>query len=194
MSFGCKKALAGAALVFGAQWVGLPLAAQTASPDEGVVCNPVYDGDGTPVVQTDGRYVKHGGTYACPQPEPEPVAAPEPAPAPTVITIAADVAFDFDKADIREEFKPELDRIAQELNESPETRLDVVGHADSTGPEDYNQRLSERRAQAVADYLIGAGVAADRFTVSGRGESDPVASNDSREGRAQNRRVDIHSQ
>jgi OOP family OmpA-OmpF porin len=65
-----------------------------------------------------------------------------------------------------------------------------VGHADSRGDADYNQKLSERRAQSVADYMISQGIDASVIAVSGRGEANPVASNASREGRAKNRRVD----
>ncbi len=183
------------ALALGVQLMMLPpVAAHEAPPDEGRVCNPVVHGDAVPVKSSSGRFVKHGGTVDCPAPPaPEPVAEPAPEPAPKVITISGDVAFEFDKADIRPAFEPTLNQIADELNQSPETKLEVVGHADSTGSETYNQDLSERRAQAVADYLIGRGVAADRFSASGRGETEPVASNATRDGRAQNRRVEIRS-
>ncbi|MCB1832791.1 MAG: OmpA family protein, partial [Geminicoccaceae bacterium] len=70
---------------------------------------------------------------------------------------------------------------------------EVQGHTDSTGATDYNQGLSERRAQSVLDYLTGKGVEAERLTAVGFGENRPIASNDTEEGRAQNRRVEIHS-
>jgi OOP family OmpA-OmpF porin len=70
--------------------------------------------------------------------------------------------------------------------------IDIIGHTDSTGPADYNQGLSERRAQAVADYIISEGIDAAIIDVSGEGENNPIASNDTAEGRAQNRRVDIN--
>jgi OOP family OmpA-OmpF porin len=184
----------GAAMVLGVQLSMVPpVAAHDAPPDEGRVCNPVNHGDKIPVLTKDGRFVKHGGTADCPPPPAEPVAEPAPAPEPKVITIQGDVAFDLNKANIKPAFEPTLNEIADELNASPDTKLEVVGHADSTGTDAYNQGLSERRAQAVADYLVGRGVAADRFSVSGRGESEPVESNATREGRAKNRRVEIRS-
>ena len=70
-------------------------------------------------------------------------------------------------------------------------KLDIVGHTDSTGTEAYNQALSVRRAQAVRAYLIAAGIDAARLTASGKGESSPIASNDTRDGRAKNRRVEF---
>ena len=71
--------------------------------------------------------------------------------------------------------------------------LEIIGHTDSTGPEDYNQGLSERRAQAAADYLAGKGVAASKMTVKGMGESAPAHDNSTREGRAMNRRVELRT-
>ena len=171
--------------------------AHEAAADEGRLCNAVQDRGITPLMTKGGRFVIHGGTFDCPQPEPEPVLAraePAPAPEPEVIaSISGDVAFDLNKATLKPDFYPELDRIIATLNESPETRFEIVGHADSTGEADYNQGLSERRATAVADYFARQGVDSNRFTTSGRGEMDPVASNETRAGRAQNRRVDIQS-
>jgi outer membrane protein OmpA-like peptidoglycan-associated protein len=70
--------------------------------------------------------------------------------------------------------------------------IDVIGHTDSDGTEEYNQALSERRAQAVRDYMVSEGVDASIIDASGQGESNPIASNATKEGRAENRRVDIH--
>jgi OOP family OmpA-OmpF porin len=70
-------------------------------------------------------------------------------------------------------------------------KVEVAGHTSSTGPAEYNQVLSERRAQSVADYLISTGLNADRFTVRGYGESEPVADNGTAQGRALNRRVEL---
>ena len=173
--------------------------AHDAAADEGRLCNAVQDRGITPLMTKGGRFVIHGGTFDCPQPEPEPVLAkaepaPVPAPEPVVIaSISGDVAFDLNKATLKPDFYPELDRIVATLNESPETRFEIVGHADSTGEADYNQGLSERRAAAVADYFTRQGVDSSRFTTSGRGEMDPIASNETKAGRAQNRRVDIQS-
>lgn len=186
--------LAAAALTFVA--VG-EAAAHEAAADDGRLCNPVQDSSASPLVTGDGRFVLHGDTFDCPQPEPvvakaEP--APPPPPEPVVIaSISGDVAFDLNKATLKPDFYPELDRIITTLNESPETTFEIIGHADSTGEADYNQGLSERRAEAVADYFARHGVESDRFTTSGRGEMDPVASNETKAGRAKNRRVDIQS-
>jgi OmpA-OmpF porin, OOP family len=88
--------------------------------------------------------------------------------------------------------KAELDAVADKVLSSPGSEmLDIVGHTDSTGPEAHNQALSERRAQSAADHLIGRGVPATSITISGMGESQPVADNSTREGRAMNRRVEI---
>jgi OOP family OmpA-OmpF porin len=102
--------------------------------------------------------------------------------------------FDFDSAMLKPEMEAELDSVAGKASASKggET-LEIVGHTDSTGPEGYNQGLSERRAQAAADYLAGKGVSASMMTIKGMGESSPVADNSTREGRAQNRRVEIMS-
>lgn len=173
------------------------VAAHDAGPDEGRLCNPVHDKSTSPLMAGDGRYVIHGGTAGCPQPEPVVAAvAPTPAPAPEPVVIASissDVAFDLNKADLKPSFHSRLDDIIVTLKDSPETKFEVVGHADDTGAADYNQGLSERRAAAVADYLIKGGVSPSRFTTSGRGEMDPITTNSTKEGRAKNRRVDVQS-
>jgi OmpA-OmpF porin, OOP family len=188
--------LAAAALTF----VALGAAAHEEPADEGRLCNPVHDKAASPLMTKDGRYVIHRGTVDCPKPEPV-VAAVAPAPAPVapppepvvIASISSDVAFDLNKADLKPSFYPRLDEIITTLKESPETKFEVIGHADSTGEADYNQGLSERRAAAVAAYLTRGGVSPSRFTTSGRGEMDPVASNKTKEGRAKNRRVDLQS-
>ncbi len=102
--------------------------------------------------------------------------------------------FDFDSAVLKPAMMSELDNAANQINASKGNEmLEIVGHTDSTGPEDYNQGLSERRAQAAADYLAGKGVSASRITVKGMGESSPAADNSTREGRSMNRRVELHT-
>lgn len=109
-----------------------------------------------------------------------------------VLQMPSDVTFGFDRSDIQPQFYGALDDVARSLNNYPQTLVDVVGHADSTGRADYNQNLSERRALSVADYLTGrGGVLRDRLYVEGRGSSQPIASNSTEEGRAKNRRVEI---
>ena len=100
--------------------------------------------------------------------------------------------FDFDSAELKPKMMSELDAVAGKVRASKgREMLEVIGHTDSTGPEAYNQGLSERRAQAAADYLVDQGVSPSMITVKGMGESAPVADNSTREGRAMNRRVEI---
>src|SRR5690606_19879621 len=88
-------------------------------------------------------------------------------------------------------FYPALNDVAGTLVEYPQTTIDIIGHADSDGAEDYNQRLSERRADSVKSYLSGRGVQTVRMLSYGRGELEPIASNATADGKAQNRRVQI---
>ncbi|WP_374656125.1 OmpA family protein [Phenylobacterium sp.] len=108
-----------------------------------------------------------------------------------VLQMPADVTFGFDRADIQPQFRGALDDVARSLNAYPQTLVDVIGHADSTGRAEYNQNLSERRASSVAGYLIDRGVLRDRLYVEGRGSTQPIADNATDAGRAQNRRVEI---
>ena len=102
--------------------------------------------------------------------------------------------FAFDSAELKPAMQSALDDVAAKVAASKgDEMLEIVGHTDSTGPEDYNQGLSERRAQSAADYLAGKGVAASKMTIKGMGETSPVADNATRDGRAMNRRVEIHT-
>lgn len=101
------------------------------------------------------------------------------------------VTFLTNSADVRAESYPILDKVAATLNEYGETMIEVAGHTDSTGSAEYNQKLSERRAHAVAAYLESHGVGVKRLIVVGDGAQHPIASNDSEAGRQQNRRVEI---
>jgi len=112
-------------------------------------------------------------------------------PAPAAILVLEGVNFDFDKAVIRPEDYVKLDQDADTLKEWGDVDVEVAGHTCSIGTEDYNMGLSRRRAEAVRNYLIGKGLNADRLTAKGYGESRPVASNATFEGRAQNRRVEL---
>jgi OOP family OmpA-OmpF porin len=102
------------------------------------------------------------------------------------------INFDFDKATIKPEFEGVLDAGADVLKENPGVRVQVAGYTDSVGTDAYNQGLSERRANAVRDYLASHGVDASRLTSVGFGESNPVADNATADGRAQNRRVELN--
>lgn len=101
------------------------------------------------------------------------------------------VTFDFAKYDIKPQFYPALNTIANTLREYNQTIVEVSGHTDSVGSDAANQTLSERRANAVSGYLMGQGLQRERFEVVGMGERYPIASNDSEQGRALNRRVEI---
>ncbi|WP_147653709.1 OmpA family protein [Vulcaniibacterium gelatinicum] len=108
-----------------------------------------------------------------------------------ILNMPSGITFDVDSAAIKPQFQPVLDDVAATLSQYHQTRIEVAGHTDSTGSEQYNQQLSERRAQSVANYLAGRGVAYARMTVLGYGETRPVATNETAEGRARNRRVEI---
>ncbi len=101
------------------------------------------------------------------------------------------VKFDFNTASLKEESYPILFHALQVLLNNPELRVEIQGYTDNIGPEDYNLEIGEERAQAVKDYLVGRGVSADRLTTKSFGESRPIASNDTEEGRAMNRRVEF---
>ena len=101
------------------------------------------------------------------------------------------VSFDFNSSSLKPQFMPALNQVAQTLASYQSTYVTVTGHTDSVGSAEANQRLSEQRAQSVADYLKGNGVNPARIQVRGAGKTQPVASNDTEAGRAQNRRVEI---
>lgn len=103
----------------------------------------------------------------------------------------SDVLFNVDSAALSPSAQGTLQQVGQVLLDYPKTAVVIQGHTDSTGSERHNQELSERRAQAVQNYLIGRGVDGTRITAIGYGETLPVASNDTDYGRQQNRRVDI---
>jgi outer membrane protein OmpA-like peptidoglycan-associated protein len=145
----------------------------------------------------DIRYVTFGFgvQHRFLQPEPPPPAPAPPAPEPTPVVrkkiVLRGVNFEFNKADIRADAEPILDEAVTVLLEETDVNVIVEGHTDSIGSEAYNQKLSLRRAQAVYDYLGDAGIDPLRMRVRGYGESRPVASNETDDGRAENRRVEL---
>jgi outer membrane protein OmpA-like peptidoglycan-associated protein len=151
------------------------------------LCNPllVHSNRTAVTSHAHGTVVRHAGTFVCP------AEAAVPEPEPMMATISGDVAFEFDRSEIRPAFYPELDAIAAELQNYPDATINVAGHTDSIGSLQYNEGLSLRRAEAVATYLENAGIPRNRMVIEGFGETQPVASNDTPEGRAQNRRVEI---
>ncbi|MBI1185739.1 MAG: OmpA family protein [Alphaproteobacteria bacterium] len=108
-----------------------------------------------------------------------------------LLRMPASITFDFDQAVVKSQFVPTLADVARTLRDYPSTTVDVIGHADSTGADDYNQELSENRAFAVGSVLINNGVQRERLVARGMGETQPIASNATAQGREQNRRVEI---
>lgn len=107
------------------------------------------------------------------------------------ITFESGILFDVNKAQLKPAAEKNLTDLAGILNKYPDTKILIEGHTDSTGSEDYNLELSRRRAQSVANFIAGLQVDPTRFTIMGYGETQPVASNETTEGRQLNRRVDI---
>ncbi|WP_300272329.1 OmpA family protein [Halomonas sp.] len=153
--------------------------------------------DGAAIGATAGATI---GAMLCadsPEPVVEPEPMPEPEPEPVEfepVTLQSDVTFAFDSAELRPGAEYELNEVAATLNNNPEVRVTIAGHTDSIGSNEYNLGLSERRAESVRDYLVSQGVADGRMRTVGYGEERPVATNETDEGRAMNRRVEIMSQ
>ncbi len=108
-----------------------------------------------------------------------------------LVNLPDGVTFDVGSATLQPAFRATLDQVAQSLIQYPNSLVDVYGHTDSTGSDAFNQTLSENRARTVMNYLISCGVPAARLRSQGFGETMPVASNDTADGRARNRRVEI---
>lgn len=109
-----------------------------------------------------------------------------------VVKIVETIHFAFDSAAIQPIGKAVLDaRVVPALRANPDVKIRVAGHTDSTGPADYNMGLSLRRAESVRDYLVSQGISITRLSVLGKGEEQPIASNDTTAGRADNRRVEF---
>ncbi|MBP7526642.1 MAG: OmpA family protein [Syntrophorhabdaceae bacterium] len=107
------------------------------------------------------------------------------------VTFKSDYLFAVNSSTLLPGAQSELQRVATVIRQYPETNIQIAGHTDSTGSEDYNRRLSEQRAESVKTALIGMGVNPSRLTTLGYGESRPVASNNTEGGRQQNRRVEV---
>ena len=131
-----------------------------------------------------------------PAPEPAPVPPPPPPPPPPApmkekVTISLNVEFDTNKAIVKDKYYDEIKRVADFMKEFPDTTCEIGGHTDNVASAAYNQKLSEKRANSVRQYLIDKfGIDGSRLTAAGYGLTEPIASNDTAEGRQQNRRVD----
>ncbi len=192
----------------------IALTALTVAPVGSVLAQSGYvmNADGSNVRDSSGNCVKtpawtkEDWTEACGKPKPkpkpkppavEPVEPPPVPPAPTepvieTVTIDGMAFFDFDKAELDSEAQAKLDAIIDQLKTFVSVKeIRITGHTDSIGTREYNQKLSERRAEAVASYLISRGVNPKLITTAGMGEDQPVADNSTKEGRAKNRRAVI---
>ena len=108
-----------------------------------------------------------------------------------MLNIPSDISFDTNRYDIKPDFRAVLDQFARSLQENPGTRITIIGHTDSTGSDAINNPLSVNRAASTRDYLTARGVSGTRISIDGRGSREPVAGNETSEGRARNRRVEI---
>lgn len=108
------------------------------------------------------------------------------------LEIPSDISFDTNRSDIKANFRPVLDRFSATLAENPNTTVSIIGHTDNVGSDALNDPLSVDRASNTRNYISSRGVASNRFSVSGRGEREPIASNSDNAGRARNRRVEIY--
>jgi len=108
------------------------------------------------------------------------------------VNIPADAGFDVGRSEVKPNLREVLDKFAGTMNEHAVTQIKIIGHTDATGSDAINDPLSLARARSTRDYLVGRGVAAARISTEGRGEHEPIASNDTEAGRAQNRRVEIY--
>ena len=184
-----SAAWAGGGAAAGAVLGGLLCYAQDGDQDE----DGVHDRRDRCPDTPKGTEVRHNG---CPLPQ-YPEAAPAPAAAPPqdeviVLSDLGDVLFAFDSATLTPAAEATLDTVVEKLRGADVLAIKVDGHTDSVGSDAYNQGLSERRAASVVDYLISQGVAAQKLSSQGLGESKPMADNGTDAGRAQNRRVEIH--
>jgi OOP family OmpA-OmpF porin len=176
--------------LLGKLMLGTAVMALTGTAFAGAVPNAT-DSSGAPIRDASGACVVSSGIE---HPDCKPKVAPAPAAPASVrqsIVIQADALFDFDKSVVRPDGKKSIDEALAKLKGVDLEMVIATGHTDSVGSDAYNQKLSERRAAAVKDYLVSKGIPASKVTTIGKGESQPVATNKTAEGRQKNRRVDI---
>lgn len=155
--------------------------------------------EGTVIGATAGAAI---GALLCADRTPEPVAMPEPMPEPEPepvpefepVVLSSGVNFAFDSAELTPQAEVTLDEVARRLREHTDVNIRIDGHTDSVGSNQYNLRLSQERADSVRNYLMSQGIAGNRMIATGYGEERPVATNETDQGRAQNRRVEIDRQ
>lgn len=159
-------------------------------PLDGTPCPAPAPAAPAPVAATPAPAPAPAPAYvAPPAPAPAPVAV-APAPAPKKLVLKG-VNFDFDESTIRQADLVNIDKDVATLEQWGKVNIEVAGHTDSRGSDEYNMSLSQQRADAVRNYLIKKGIGADRLTAVGYGESQPVADNATDEGRFKNRRVEL---
>jgi OOP family OmpA-OmpF porin len=155
--------------------------------------NCVRTGIWTPALATEACDASLATKKAAAPAQAEPAPAPKPAPQSVSekVSLKAGALFDVNKADLKPAGKSELDALAAKLQGTQVEGITVTGHTDSSGSKQLNQNLSERRAEAVKAYLVSKGLDGSRIDTKGAGDTQPVASNNTAAGRAQNRRVEI---
>lgn len=142
---------------------------------------------GLPEIKIDNSIKDCGCPPCCDKAAPAPVAAP----VKEKVTIALKVEFDTDKAIVKDKYYDDIKRVADFMKQYPDATATIEGHTDSVGNDEYNQELSENRADSVRQYLIEKfGIYGSRLESVGYGESRPIASNDTEEGKQRNRRVE----
>jgi OOP family OmpA-OmpF porin len=168
-----------------------PQGARTITPADSTSYDLSCSGAGGTAVSAAGVTVN-----VPPPPAPAPKPAPKAAASPERFCskpAVVDVFFDTDKAAIKTQYDADLNNLGSFLKDFPKAKGEISGHTDNVGSDKYNQKLSERRANSVRDYIVNKfGIASDRLTAKGYGESKPVASNKTREGKAKNRRVETN--
>jgi OOP family OmpA-OmpF porin len=144
---------------------------------------------GLPAVVVDDRIGECAGP--CPPPPVVEQKVEAPAPVKEKVTISLNVQFDSDKAVVKEKYHDDIKRVADFMKEFPDTTAEIGGHTDSTASNAHNQKLSEKRANSVRQYIIDKfGIDGSRLTAKGYGEDRPIASNNTEEGKQKNRRVE----
>jgi OOP family OmpA-OmpF porin len=145
----------------------------------------------TAAANCDGWLAPKKAAPAAAKPAAKPAAKAAPAVTQSKITLQADTLYDFDKATLKPEGRATLDKVAKDLSKIKLEVIIAVGNTDSVGSDAYNMALGQRRAQSVKAYLVSKGVDGSRVYTESKGESNPVASNATAEGRSKNRRTDI---